>query len=294
MEGWDDYQIQTLSYGGNSRLEEFLSPYLVSLDKDKYSCNVFNLKATEFYSRRLEAFSSSGYFSEPPPSLEEGKRLIDSGNVLDLNHPNPEDDGQSDLLNLNERPMKITDEDEDFFNKLDSGIKELFETTGDIFQEHASKIWQSTTGVREVTKGAWDTTNEAGKTAIDKTGEFTKNTWEKTKNVSQDSWEKTKDVSKSVWDKTKEFVSKIKSDEEEPSFKNFFGLFKNDAEEKKENIVEHEQQYFDFDNKEEVKDNIGKSPQLKGLIEDIKTVDEEPEQSMGMTGTPKDNNLLDI
>ena len=72
---WTDKQIQTLSYGGNSRLDEFLAPYLLDIEKDKYNTNVFNLNATEFYSKRLQAFANTGYFNEPPPSLEEGIKV---------------------------------------------------------------------------------------------------------------------------------------------------------------------------------------------------------------------------
>jgi hypothetical protein len=82
-DGWTDKQIQTLSYGGNSRMEEFLQPYLIALSKDKYSMNIFNLKATEFYSKRLLAFSNTGYFDQPPPSVEDGIKL-DASNLRKL------------------------------------------------------------------------------------------------------------------------------------------------------------------------------------------------------------------
>mmetsp|Transcript_9588 Transcript_9588/g.9371 ORF Transcript_9588/g.9371 Transcript_9588/m.9371 type:complete len:108 (+) Transcript_9588:167-490(+) len=85
-EGWSSRQIQILGYGGNSRLDEFLGPYLLSLEKDKFCFNVFNLKACEFYSKRLDSFGNSGYFSEPPPSLKEGTKLIDDANLLDLDY----------------------------------------------------------------------------------------------------------------------------------------------------------------------------------------------------------------
>ena len=72
-----DKQIQSLSYGGNSRFDEFLEPYLIHIGQDKYHINVFKLAASEFYRKRIEAFTNLGYFSEAPPNVEEGSLTIE-------------------------------------------------------------------------------------------------------------------------------------------------------------------------------------------------------------------------
>lgn len=247
-DGWSDKQVQTLSYGGNSRLDEFLGPYLVSLQKDKYSTNVFNLKATEFYSKRLNAFANLGYFSEPPPSLEEGVKTIENVNLLNLDYPHPDgEDNENSGFNANGKPMKLEDEDDDFFDKLDSGLKEFWETTGDIFQSNSSKVWESTAGIREKTKDVFEKGGEATKEALDKAGDFTKESWFKTKFVTQEAWS-------NVVSKTTELIHKIgpEHNEEGLSFKKFFGWLQ--PEEKKEEQPVNdpvEQQYFVFQSKQE-------------------------------------------
>jgi len=177
--GWTEKQIQSLSYGGNSRLDEFLTPYLLSLEVDKYCYNVFNLKATEFYSKRLNSFSNAGYFSQPPPSLKEGTKTIENVNLLNLDYPHPDGNEIDADIFESEKPNKT--EEGDFLDNLDNNVKEIFETTGEIFQEHASKIWDSTIGIREKTKEVWEKSNQSNKELINKTGNFTKESWDKTK-----------------------------------------------------------------------------------------------------------------
>ena len=74
-EFWSDSEIQTLSFGGNSNFDTFLSPYLAHLGKTKNQINIFNLSAAEYYRKRLEGFATSGYFNEPPPGVEDGSTL---------------------------------------------------------------------------------------------------------------------------------------------------------------------------------------------------------------------------
>jgi len=76
--------------------------------------------------------------------------------------------------------MKVQDDQDDVFNKMDTGLKEFWEVTGDLLQEHSSKAWENTSGIREKVKGAWDTTGDATKGALDKTGGFFKEKWDKT------------------------------------------------------------------------------------------------------------------
>lgn len=189
-DGWTENQIKTLSYGGNARFDEFLGPYLVALEKDKFGLNVFNLQAAEFYCVRLSAFTQTGYFSDPPPSLEEGTKLRDNVDLLNLEAPHPRiADEEQDIGNG--RPMKIEDENPDLMDKLDNNLKELWETTGDIFQEHTQKIWQSTSGIRDKTKAAYDVTSH-----------FTEETWDKTKTNTVEIWDKTGDFFNGIKQKT--------------------------------------------------------------------------------------------
>lgn len=74
---WSDKQLQSISYGGNSTFDEYLEPYLKYLQANKYQINVFKLAAAEFYRKRLEAFTNLGYFSEAPPTAEEGAVTIE-------------------------------------------------------------------------------------------------------------------------------------------------------------------------------------------------------------------------
>ena len=71
-ESWTDKEIQSLSFGGNNKFDEFLSPYLEYLNKTKNQVNVFNLSATEYYRKRLDSFVNHGYFSHPPPKIDDG------------------------------------------------------------------------------------------------------------------------------------------------------------------------------------------------------------------------------
>ena len=314
-ENWDDKQIQILSYGGNSRLDEFLSPYLLELEKDKYNFNVFNLKATEFYIKRLEAFAHNGYFSEAPPSLKEGTKLIENMNSLNLDFPHPSgnDDFEIDDSEDNPNKPKSDKKEDDMIDKLDSNMKEIFETTGDIFQEHVSILWDSTTGIRKKTKEAWDSTNTSGKEVIDKTGQFTKESWDKTKDVSKNTWDKTKSLFGTLQDdlknftnnsinKTQEIVEKLKKNENDEkedklSFKNLFGIFGKTEDKPKEESKE--EQYFDFDQKEDNKDDKSDDniDHLFMLKEELKQIHEK-EISKGSDSSdkqcPNDKPLLDF
>mmetsp|Transcript_32734 Transcript_32734/g.29017 ORF Transcript_32734/g.29017 Transcript_32734/m.29017 type:complete len:312 (+) Transcript_32734:142-1077(+) len=297
-EGWQDTQIQLLSYGGNSRLEEFLSPYLLDLEKDKYSFNVFNLKATEFYSKRLEAFAHSGYFSKLPPSLKEGTKLVENVDSLNLDYPHPS--GNDDLEIDDEDSVPKKPGQEDIIDKLDNNVKEIFETTGDIFQEHASKIWDSTEGIRDKSKEAWGSANTTSKEVMDKTSEFTKESWGKTKDASKSVWDKTltafsslggdiKNFTDNGLNKTKEVVDKIKP-EENLSFKSFFGLFTKE-EPKEEN---KEKQYFDFSLNEDTSEDSKEGKKggddidhLFMLKEDLKKLHEDKNDSLASESNGK-------
>jgi nucleoid-associated protein YgaU len=110
--------------------------------------------------------------------------------TVDLDYPHHDETSKSSGIHSGEKPIKISDEDEDMLDKIDSGLKDFWEITGDIVSEHTSKAWDSTQGIREKAKGAWDTTGHATKGAIDKTGELLKDGWSKTKEVSSETWHK--------------------------------------------------------------------------------------------------------
>jgi len=207
-EEWNDSKIQTLSYGGNSRFDEFLAPYLSYLGQDKYQVNVFQLCAAEFYRKRLNAFINIGYFSEAPPSLEDGA-IIESYSELVSELVVDSETGEiKDKLDdhRDERLARIQDEDEDVVDKLGSNLKELWETTGDIFQDHTKAAWESTAGFREkVSTGT--------KSALSKTGEVAGETWDKTKEISKSTWSITGDFFRSLGQKASGAIDSVKETE---------------------------------------------------------------------------------
>lgn len=311
-EDWTDKEIQTLSYGGNSRLDEFLGPYLLSLEKDKYSWNVFNLKATEFYSKRLESFTNSSYFSEPPPSLKEGVKNIENSQLLDLDYPHPSGDNELEIFGSDEKPPSKAEEKGDFFDNLDENVKEIFETTGELVQEHASSFWDSTAGIRGKTKEAWEKSNQSSKEAIDKAGNFTKESWDKTKNFSKEAWGKTVNIFEKVGQNLKNMGDDKKEDtkEDKPTFKNFFGLFSSDKPKEEEKTQEPEQQFFSFENQEKVEkeenpeakrkdsDDDDNIDHLFMLKEELKSIEEKQQDSLMSASsekpTEKQEPLLDF
>lgn len=258
---WGDKQIQTLSYGGNSRFDEFLEPYLKELDSDKYNTDVFSLKAAEFYRKRLHAFANVGYFSEAPPDPKEGAKYVLPGVAEGLDQAIQD----TDLLDLHkdEKLMKIEDEDVAPIDKLDAQFKEFLEVTGDIFQEHSKKAWESTAEFRERT----------GKTAREvwaSTGDVTKSAYDRTKTVAGSAWDKTGEFFTMLGQKASQTVDDIKRSDtykkvsdttehqaENLGFKKLFGWFKSN-EEVKEQPPTPEEQYFDFD-----KNNEPEQPQAQ-------------------------------
>uniref|UniRef100_A0A7S3KUT4 Uncharacterized protein n=1 Tax=Euplotes crassus TaxID=5936 RepID=A0A7S3KUT4_EUPCR len=148
----------------------------------------------------------------------------------------------------------------------------MFETTGDIFQEHASKFWDSTSGIRDKTKEAWEKSNKSSQDFIDKTGQFTKGTWDKTVNIFKGMG---KDVQK-LTDSKEDTDNEAKRDK--LNFKNLFGFFSKKEEEKKDNTSkpkpEPEQQFFDFGNSKGSKEeNSESSANLASLKEELKALD---------------------
>ena len=233
---WSELDIKTLSYGGNTRLDEFLSPYLVYLDMSKHAINVTNLNATKFYRQRLAAFVKSGKFDLKPPSLESGTKFTTSleqhspegMNVVSIS----EDNGLAD--HKAEKLAQIKDNDADMFDSLDENLKDFIETTGDIFSEQSKAAWDSTSEFRQKTStafsGAWDVISNKTKTAFDKTGDFAKESWDKTGDFAKEKWERTKSL-------TKPDISD-KENKEEGGFKKLFTWFSSPSDQPKAKIEE--------------------------------------------------------
>lgn len=132
---WSSEEIEGLKHGGNTRFDEFISPYLVNLDMTKTIVDVFRLQAAEYYRKRLHAYIHSLQFDESPPSLEVGTRFIAPPEIVDRDHELFEEDvlndgKQSFQLSMqyldkidrldgykNERLVKIDDGDADIDSK---------------------------------------------------------------------------------------------------------------------------------------------------------------------------------
>mmetsp|Transcript_17071 Transcript_17071/g.16762 ORF Transcript_17071/g.16762 Transcript_17071/m.16762 type:complete len:162 (-) Transcript_17071:148-633(-) len=133
-----------------------------------------------------------------------------------------------------------------FFDALDDNVKEIFDTTGDIFQEHTSKFWDKTSGLRDKTKLAWEKSEQSGKEVLDKTGQFTKQAWGKTINIFERMGQGVKELAKKKENDKPKPKSKSKL-----TFKSLFGIFGKDnlvssLREEEKVISESEEQFFKF------------------------------------------------
>jgi hypothetical protein len=76
QETWSIKQLRLLSVGGNRAFREFLASYSISDDLSLET--KYKLVAVQYYREKLITLSQGLPFTKPPPSLEEGHRLIES------------------------------------------------------------------------------------------------------------------------------------------------------------------------------------------------------------------------
>jgi hypothetical protein len=76
QETWSIKQLKLLSVGGNRAFREFLATY--SIPDDLSIETKYRLVAVQYYRESLLAQGQGLPFTKPPPSLEEGLRLVES------------------------------------------------------------------------------------------------------------------------------------------------------------------------------------------------------------------------
>ena len=86
---WTDRQLKLLQAGGNDKLIDFCDRYdLKALDiKTK-----FTTRALQWYRKRNEAQALDREFTEPEPTYEQGRCLLDGTSLDKKTDPTPQPD----------------------------------------------------------------------------------------------------------------------------------------------------------------------------------------------------------
>lgn len=113
LDMWTEKQLKQLEQGGNKKLRDFFEAYNLHDCKDlkvKYQT-----KAADYYRRRNLALATGNQFSEPEPSVDEGRTLL-NGSTLDANNQvvvESLDFAKSQLIEEEESKGPATDPTED-------------------------------------------------------------------------------------------------------------------------------------------------------------------------------------